>query len=81
VADTDDESGELSSAPGEAGAEAAELLTVAEVAGMWRVSKMTIYRMIDAGEVPAVRIGRSYRIRGSVASEIGKRPDRRGFRR
>jgi excisionase family DNA binding protein len=37
-------------------------LTVAEVAEMMRVSTMTIYRMVKAGELPAVRFGRSYRI-------------------
>jgi excisionase family DNA binding protein len=39
------------------------LLTVAEVAEMLRVSTMTVYRLIRSGEIPAVRIGRSYRIR------------------
>jgi len=36
--------------------------TVAEVAGLLRVSKMTIYRMIEAGELRATRIGRLYRV-------------------
>ncbi len=27
-----------------------------------RVSKMTVYRMVHAGELPAVRFGRSYRV-------------------
>jgi excisionase family DNA binding protein len=39
------------------------LLTVAEVAEMLRVSTMTVYRLIRTGELPAVRIGRSYRVR------------------
>ncbi|MDQ1247300.1 MAG: hypothetical protein QG597_1670, partial [Actinomycetota bacterium] len=34
-------------------------LTVAEVASIMRVSKMTVYRLVHAGEVPAVRVGRS----------------------
>ncbi|MBA2323568.1 MAG: helix-turn-helix domain-containing protein [Pseudonocardiales bacterium] len=38
------------------------LLTVAEVAKTLRVSKMTIYRLIEAGELPAIRIGRSFRV-------------------
>ena len=38
-------------------------LTVAEVAALLRVSTMTVYRLIKAGELPAARIGRSYRIR------------------
>ncbi len=37
-------------------------LTVAEVADMMRVSKMTVYRMIHAGELPAIRFGRSFRV-------------------
>jgi excisionase family DNA binding protein len=38
-------------------------LTVGEVSRLMRVSKMTVYRLIKAGELPAVRVGRSYRIR------------------
>ena len=38
-------------------------LTVAEVAEMMRVSNMTVYRLIKAGESGAVRVGKSYRIR------------------
>jgi excisionase family DNA binding protein len=37
-------------------------LTVAEVAALMRVSKMTVYRMVHAGELPAVRVGRSFRV-------------------
>ena len=37
-------------------------LTVAEVAEMMRVSTMTVYRMVHAGEMPAIRFGRSFRI-------------------
>ncbi|WDZ93886.1 helix-turn-helix domain-containing protein [Nocardiopsis sp. HUAS JQ3] len=37
-------------------------LTVAEVATIMRVSKMTVYRMVHAGVLPAVRVGRSYRL-------------------
>jgi excisionase family DNA binding protein len=37
-------------------------LTVAEVATVMRVSKMTVYRMVHAGELPAVRVGRSFRV-------------------
>jgi excisionase family DNA binding protein len=41
------------------------LLTAAEVADQLRVSTMTIYRLIRRGELPAVRVGRNYRVRGS----------------
>jgi excisionase family DNA binding protein len=37
-------------------------LTVAEVAAVMRVSKMTVYRLVHSGELPAVQIGRSYRV-------------------
>jgi len=37
-------------------------LTVAEVATLMRVSKMTVYRLVHAGELPAVRVGRSFRV-------------------
>lgn len=39
------------------------LLTADEVADMLRVSTMTVYRLIRRGELPAVRVGRSYRVR------------------
>ncbi|MDQ6850853.1 MAG: helix-turn-helix domain-containing protein [Actinomycetota bacterium] len=37
-------------------------LTVAEVAAVMRVSKMTVYRMVHSGELPAIRVGRSFRV-------------------
>jgi len=30
---------------------------------MLRVSTMTVYRLIQAGQLPAVRVGKSYRVR------------------
>ena len=38
-------------------------LTVQEVAELMRVSTMTVYRLIKAGDLRAVRVGRSYRLR------------------
>jgi excisionase family DNA binding protein len=38
-------------------------VTVAEVADLLRVSNMTVYRLVQSGQLPAVRVGRSYRIR------------------
>jgi excisionase family DNA binding protein len=38
-------------------------LTAAEVAGLLRVSTMTVYRLIKAGQIAAVRVGKSYRVR------------------
>jgi excisionase family DNA binding protein len=29
---------------------------------MMRVSKMTVYRLVHGGELPAVRVGRSFRV-------------------
>ena len=37
-------------------------LTVAEVATSLRVSKMTVYRLVHSGDLPAVRVGRSFRV-------------------
>jgi excisionase family DNA binding protein len=41
-----------------------QLLTVAEVAQIMRVSNMTVYRLIKAGQLAALRVGKNYRIRG-----------------
>ena len=41
-------------------------LTVAEVAAVMRVSKMSVYRLIHAGELEAVRFGRSFRVEESA---------------
>lgn len=49
--------------------DAAALLTVAEVAARMRVSKMTVYRLIHAGELPALRVGRSFRVPAKAASD------------
>ena len=39
-----------------------KFLTVAEVAALMRVSKMSVYRMIHSGELEAARFGRSFRV-------------------
>jgi len=44
------------------------LLTVAEVADALRVSRMTVYRLVHSGELPAVRVGRSYRVPEGAAT-------------
>lgn len=41
---------------------AVSFLTVAEVAALMRVSKMTVYRLVHGGELAAVRVGRSFRV-------------------
>jgi len=40
----------------------AKFLTVVEVAAVMRVSKMTVYRLVHSGELPAIRVGRSFRV-------------------
>ena len=39
-----------------------QFLTVAEVASVMRVSKMTVYRLVHSGHLPAIRVGRSFRV-------------------
>ncbi|AWB83282.1 helix-turn-helix domain-containing protein [Corynebacterium liangguodongii] len=46
-----------------------KFLTVAEVAEIMRVSKMTVYRLVHAGDLPAVRVGRSFRVNERAVSE------------
>lgn len=46
-----------------------KFLTVAEVAAMMRVSKMTVYRLVHGGDLPAVRVGRSFRVQESDVDE------------
>lgn len=50
------------------------LLTVGEVAALMRVSNMTVYRLIKAGQLAAIRVGKNYRIRESdVGSYLSER--------
>jgi excisionase family DNA binding protein len=51
-----------SSQPPDAPLAQVRFLTVAEVANLMRVSKMTVYRLVHSGELTAVRVGRSYRV-------------------
>lgn len=47
----------------------ATFLTVAEVATAMWVSKMTVYRLVHSGELPAVRVGRSFRVPESAVDD------------
>ena len=47
-----------------------KFLTVAEVADTMRVSRMTVYRLIHSGELPAIRFGRSFRVLASAVRGI-----------
>lgn len=44
-------------------------LNVAEVASMLRVSKMTVYRLVHSGHLPAIRVGRSFRVPQQAVQE------------
>jgi excisionase family DNA binding protein len=44
-------------------------LTVAEVAAIMRVSKMTVYRLVHSGELEAIRVGRSFRVPERAVSD------------
>ena len=44
--------------------------TVAEVASVMRVSKMSVYRLIHSGELEAVRFGRSFRVPESAVKSF-----------
>ena len=49
------------------------LLTVAEVAAILRLSKMTVYRMVNSGVLPALKVGRSIRVPEHVVDEYLRR--------
>ena len=49
-------------AEGETPLSEVRLLTVAEVATIMSVSKMTVYRLVHSGELEAIRVGRSFRV-------------------
>jgi excisionase family DNA binding protein len=46
-----------------------QFLTVAEVASVMRVSKMTVYRLVHSGHLPAIRVGRSFRVPENAVHE------------
>lgn len=60
------DSGMADSAP----AARTQFLTVAEVAALMRVSKMTVYRLVHNGELPAVRVGRSFRVHAKAVHDL-----------
>lgn len=49
-----------------------KFMTVMEVATLMRVSKMTVYRLIDTGEIASVRVGRSIRLPEQAVREYLK---------
>ena len=42
-----------------------EWVTIAEIAEKLKLSKMTLYRMIDTGELTAHKFGRQFRVKAS----------------
>lgn len=62
-ADKPDRTGVSNASPG------SQFLTVAEVAALMRVSKMTVYRLVHSGELPAVRVGRSFRVHAKAVHD------------
>jgi excisionase family DNA binding protein len=44
-------------------------MTVSDVASLLRVSRMTVYRLLQAGELTSVRVGRSSRLRRANVAE------------
>jgi excisionase family DNA binding protein len=59
----------MSQVPDSASLGGVNFLTVAEVASIMRVSKMTVYRLVHGGELPAVQIGRSFRVPEKAVNE------------
>lgn len=47
-------------------------LSVADVAKTLQLPPSTIYRAVKRGQIPAIKIGRQFRIRPSVLDQIGK---------
>ena len=44
----------------------ADLLTTSQVQDRLQVDRTTIYRMIDAGHLPAIRVGKQWRFQAPV---------------
>ena len=58
------------SGAGESQPGSTQFLTVAGVAALMRVSKMTVYRLVHNGELPAVRVGRSFRVHARAVHDM-----------
>lgn len=49
---------------------APRFMTVMEVADIMRISKMTVYRLIHSGQLPAIRVGKSFRVPQSAVNQM-----------
>ena len=48
-------------------------LTIADVAERMHLPRMAVYRMVHAGELPAIRFGRTYRVpEAAVLAALGQ---------
>ena len=52
-----------------AGAVANDIMTAQEVAQYLRLAEATIYRLAQAGEIPAVKVGRAWRFKRELIDE------------
>ncbi|MEC5179194.1 helix-turn-helix domain-containing protein [Arthrobacter sp. CG_A4] len=50
-----------------------QYLTIAEVAAAMRVSKMTVYRLVNSHAIAAVRVGRSFRVPEDAVADYIRR--------
>ena len=53
-----------------AGGERHPLMTVVEVAAALRVSKATVYRLVQSGVMPSMRTGRTVRISRRIVEDL-----------
>ena len=52
-----------------------QMLTAMDIAAHLRVSKMTVYRLIEHGELHAYRVGKVYRVRPDDFADYMRRVD------
>jgi excisionase family DNA binding protein len=50
-------------------------LTVAEVAELLRLNPQTVYKLIREGELPALRLGRTIRVRAGALEDYRAEPE------
>lgn len=55
-----------------------EFLTVDETAELLRVSRETIFSLIKAGDLPALRVGKQFRIRKDAINTLSTKPSTEG---
>jgi excisionase family DNA binding protein len=47
-----------------------QIFTVADLANRWQLSKLTIYRMLERGDLPGFKLGNSWRITEAVVEAV-----------